>query len=42
MNIKKISKEQLENFEFNSENLESAKRIIKRCYGTVIFGAKTK
>ena len=29
MNIKKISKEQPENFEFNSENLESAKRIIK-------------
>ena len=29
MNIKKISKEQPKNFEFNSENLESAKRIIK-------------
>ena len=29
MNIKKISKEQPDNFEFNSENLESAKRIIK-------------
>ena len=29
MNIKKISKEQPENFEFNLENLETAKRIIK-------------
>ena len=30
MNIKKISKEQPENFEFTSTNLESANKIIKK------------
>jgi len=30
MSIKKISKEQPENFEFNSENLELSKKIIKK------------
>ena len=30
MNIKKISKEQPENFEFTSTNLENANKIIKK------------
>ena len=41
MSIKKISKEQPDNFEFNSKNLSNAKKIIEKVFQlhsyTVLF-----
>jgi len=51
MSIKKISKEQPTNFEFNSENILGAKKIIENypkgkqqsaCHGIIIYCSKTK
>ncbi len=42
MSIKKISKEQPENFEFNTKNIELAKKTTKRCYGIAISCSETK